>query len=174
VVAFVDGVGVALLREAHTFLAQAEHTQRRIVGESVYTATGGVDQHGGGAVNNVTGGNLLATRLQEILFGDPRTHRRNATVNRENGSNRDVNVDVGGAVERVHQNNVFCVFTPFENDNLIFFFRGDTRNDVARAQCCFQFFIREQVKFLLNLALNVLGTAGTQDIDQTGLVDITV
>ena len=79
-----------------------------------------------------------------------------------------------GAVQRIHQNNVFCVFTPFEYDDLIFFFRGDTRNDVARAQCSFQFFICEQIEFLLNLALNVLGTAGTQDIDQTGLVDITM
>jgi len=66
------------------------------------------------------------------------------------------------------------VFTPFENNNFIFFFGGDTRNDVARAQCSFQFFIGEQVEFLLNLTLNVLGTAGTQDIDQTGLVDIAV
>ena len=46
--------------------------------------------------------------------------------------------------------------------------------DVARAQCSFQFFICEQIELLLNLALNVLGTAGTQDIDQTGLVDIAV
>ena len=36
------------------------------------------------------------------------------------------------------------------------------------------FFISEQIEFLLNLALNVFSTAGTQDIDQTGLVDIAV
>ena len=62
------------------------------------------------------------------------------------------------------------MFTPFEYDDLIFFFRGDTRNDVARAQCCFQFFIGEQVEFLLNLTLNVLGTAGTQDTDRPALL----
>ncbi|MOA51109.1 hypothetical protein D3C78_1742120 [compost metagenome] len=66
------------------------------------------------------------------------------------------------------------MFAAFENDDFIFFFRGDTRNNVACAQCSFQFFIGEQIEFLLHLSLNVFGTAGTQDIDQTGLIDITV
>jgi hypothetical protein len=65
------------------------------------------------------------------------------------------------------------VFAPFENDNFIFFFRGDTRNDIARAVRLSVFHLRTG-RVLLNLALNVLGTAGTQDIDQTGLVDIAV
>ena len=47
VVAFVDGVGIALLREAHALLAQTENAQRRIVGKGVHAAAGGVHQHGG-------------------------------------------------------------------------------------------------------------------------------
>lgn len=39
-------------------------------------------------------------------------------------------------------------------------------------QCGFQFLISEQVEFLLNLALHVLSTAGTQDINQSCFVDI--
>ncbi|SAI95960.1 Uncharacterised protein [Enterobacter cloacae] len=140
----------------------------------MYAAAGGVHQHGGRAIHHITGSNLFTARLQEVFFRHRCANRRDATVDGENGTDRNVNVDVGGAVQRIHQNNVFRVFTPFEYDNLIFFFRGDTRNDVARAQCSFQFFIGEQVEFLLNLTLNVLGTAGTQDIDQTGLVDIAV
>ncbi|AEW71874.1 hypothetical protein EcWSU1_00434 [Enterobacter ludwigii] len=174
VVAFVDGVGVALLREAHTFLAQAENAQRGIVSKGVNAAARGVHQHGGGAINDVTGCHLVTARLQEIFLCHRRANRRDAAVDGENGTDRNVNVDVRGTVQRIHQHNVFSVFTPFENDNFIFFFGGDTRHDVARAQCSFQFFICEQIEFLLNLALNVLGTAGTQDIDQTGLVDITV
>ena len=123
---------------------------------------GGVHQHGGGAIDDVTGSHLITARLQEILLGHRRANRRDAAVDGENGTDRNVNVDVGGTVERIHQYNVFRVFTPFENNNFIFFFGGDTRNDVARAQCSFQFFICEQIEFLLNLALNVLGTAGTR------------
>jgi len=64
------------------------------------------------------------------------------------------------------------MFTPFKDHDFVFFFRGDPRNDVACAQCSFEFFIREQIEFLLNFALHVFSTAGTQDIDQTGLIDI--
>ena len=66
------------------------------------------------------------------------------------------------------------MFTAFKDDDFIFFFRGNARHNVARLQCSFQFFVREQIEFLLNLSLHVLSTAGTQDIDQTGLVDIAV
>ncbi len=66
----------------------------------------------------------------------------------------------------------FAFFTAFKDDNLIFFFRGNARNDIARFQCGFQFFISEQVEFSLNLALHVLSTAGTQDINQSCFVDI--
>ncbi|MNV14622.1 hypothetical protein D3C71_1053140 [compost metagenome] len=62
----------------------------------------------------------------------------------------------------------------FENNDFIFFFGRNSRDDIACAQCGFQFLIGEQIEFLLHLALHVFGTAGTQDIDQTGLVDIAV
>lgn len=66
------------------------------------------------------------------------------------------------------------MFTSFKDDDFIFFFRGDPGNNIACSQCGFQLFIGKQVEFLLHLALNVFSTAGTQDIDQTGLVDIAV
>ena len=138
------------------------------------TAAGGVNQHGGRAVNHVTRSNLFVARLQEIFFSDRRTDRRHATVDRENGPDRDVNIDVGRSIQRIHQHHVFRVFTAFENDDFIFFFRGNTRDDITCLECSFQFFVREQVEFLLNFTLYVLSTAGTQDIDQTGLVDIAV
>ena len=58
------------------------------------SATGGVHQHGGGAINDVTGSNLVNARLQEIFFGYRRTDRRDAAVDGENGTDRNVNVDV--------------------------------------------------------------------------------
>ena len=138
------------------------------------TASGGVNQHGRGAVYHVTCRNLFVTRLEEIFFRYRRADGRNAAVDGENGTDRDVNIDVGRAIQGVHQHHVFCVFTAFKDDDFIFFFRGNARHNVARLQCSFQFFVREQIEFLLNLSLHVLSTAGTQDIDQTGLVDIAV
>ena len=136
------------------------------------TASGGVNQHGRGTVYHVTCRNLFVTRLEEIFFRYRRADGRNAAVDGENGTDRDVNIDVGRAIQWVHQHHVFCMFTAFKDENLIFFFRGNARNDIACFQCGFQFFISEQVEFLLNLALHVLSTAGTQDINQSCFVDI--
>lgn len=103
----------------------------------MHAAAGGVDQHGGGAVNHITRGNLFVTRLQEVFFGDRRTDRRDAAVDREDSPHGDVNVNVGGAIQRIHQHNVFGVFAPFEDHDFIFFFRGDTGDDITCAQCSF-------------------------------------
>ncbi len=46
IVAFVNRVGVARWRVSHTLVAQAENTERRIVGKGVYAAASGVNHHG--------------------------------------------------------------------------------------------------------------------------------
>ena len=66
------------------------------------------------------------------------------------------------------------MFAAFENDNLVFFFGGDARHDIACFKRGFELFISEQIEFLLRLTLHVFDAAGTQDIDQTGLIDIAV
>ena len=60
----------------------------------MYAAAGGVHQHGRGTIYHITGGHLTVARLQEVFFGNRRADWRYAAVNRENGADRDVNVDV--------------------------------------------------------------------------------
>ncbi|CCJ89928.1 hypothetical protein BN132_1856 [Cronobacter turicensis 564] len=174
VIPFVNGVRIAAGREAHTLLAQAEYAKRRIVGKGMHAAAGGIHQHGGGAVNHITRSNLLAARLQEIFHRDRRPDWRHAAIDRENGADRDVDINVRRAIQRIHQDDILRVFAAFENDNLVFFFGGDARHDIACLKRGFELFIGEQIEFLLRLALYVFDAAGTQDIDQTGLIDIAV
>ncbi|MPN54325.1 hypothetical protein SDC9_201995 [bioreactor metagenome] len=61
----------------------------------MHATAGGVHQHGGRTINHVTCSNLLVARLQEILFRDRSTDWGYAAVNRENRTDRDVNIDVG-------------------------------------------------------------------------------
>ncbi len=100
-------------------------------------AAGGIHQHRRRSVDHIARGHLLVARLQEVFFCHRRADRRHAAVDREDRTDRDVNVDVRGAIQRVHQHHVFGVFTPFEDDNLIFFFRGDPGNNIACSQCGF-------------------------------------
>ena len=66
------------------------------------------------------------------------------------------------------------MFAAFENDDFVLFLRGNTRDNIARTQRGFQFFIGKQVEFLLHLTLDILGATGTQDINQTRFVDISM
>ena len=66
------------------------------------------------------------------------------------------------------------MFAAVEDDDFIFLFGGDTGDDVTCTQRSFQFLVREQIELLLYFSLYVFSAAGTQDIDQTGLIDIAV
>ncbi|VTT27757.1 Uncharacterised protein [Klebsiella pneumoniae] len=140
----------------------------------MHATAGGVNQHGGGAVNHVPGRNLLAARLQEVFFGHRRTRWGNTAVDGEDGTDRHVNVDVGGAVQRIHQHHVLAVFDAFEDHNLIFFFRGDTGHDAARFQSRLQLFVGKQIELHLFFALNIFSAAGAENIDQASFVNIAV
>jgi hypothetical protein len=176
VVAFVDGIHVAARREAHFLVGEAEHAQRRVISKGVDAVTGGVHQHGGRTVNHITRCDLGAARLQEVFFGHRRADRRDATVDRENRTDRDVDIDVGRTVQRIHQNDILGIFSSLavEYHDFIFFFGSDTRNFTTRFQRRFQFFVRVQVQFHLNFALYVGHPAGSQNINQAGLVDVAV
>ena len=148
-------------------MGEAEYAQRRVVGEGVDAVTGGVHQHGGRTVNHITRCDLGAARLQEVFFGHRRADRRDATVDRENRTDRDVDIDVGRTVQRIHQNDILGIFSSLA-------FGSDTRNFTTRFQRRFQFFVRVQVQFHLNFALYVGHPAGAQNINQAGLVDVAV
>ena len=163
------------LREAHPFLAQTENAQRRIVSKGVNTASGGVNQHGRGAVYHVNLPQPVCYQAGGSLLPLPACQTGvSAAVDGENWlPTETLTSSWTNAIQWVHQHHVFLACSqPSKTTIFIFFFRGNARNDIACFQCGFQFFISEQVEFLLNLALHVLSTAGTQDINQSCFVDI--
>ncbi len=102
VVTFVNGVGVTRWWIGHTFVAEAEYTQRRIVSKRMHACTGGINHHGGGAVNHVTGSDLLVAWLHKVRFNNRRTRLADAAVDRENGADGNVNVDVRRTIQWIH------------------------------------------------------------------------
>jgi len=93
-------------------------------------------------------------------------------VDRENSADGDVNVDIGRAVQRIHQHDVFAALCSFEDYELVFFFRGDPRHDAARFQRRFQLLVREEIELHLLLALDVFNAACAENIYQAGFVDV--
>ena len=72
----------------------------------------GQHQRGLRTIDAVAGGHLLAAGLQEIAFGDRLDHVRlvvGLLQHREDGADRDVDVDVAAAVERVEHQQVFAL-----------------------------------------------------------------
>ena len=65
-------------------MGQHEFTQRRIEREAVHPVADGEHQHGGGAIQRVTGGDLLHAGLKKISLQHigpglrPAQHRKNA------------------------------------------------------------------------------------------------
>ncbi len=59
VVALVHRVGLAVLRNAHIAMAKAKLADARVKCEAVDPAPGGVNEHGGGAIEDIPGGHLL-------------------------------------------------------------------------------------------------------------------
>ena len=176
VVALIDGVDLALFRDADVLVGEAEATDGRIVGKAVDAKAGGVDQHGGGSVNHITGGDLTVARLQEVLQGHRRTLRAQTAVDGEDGPDRDVDVDIGGAIERVDQHHILGVFGErrVKGDEVLFFFRSHAAHLAARFERRLEAFVGINIQLLLHLALYVFSAHGTDDIRQSRLVDLPV
>ncbi len=176
VVALVDGVDLAFLRNANVLVGEAEATDGGIIGKAVDAKAGGVDQHGGRAIDHVTGGDLTVARLQEIFQGHRAALRADTTVDGEDGPDRDVDIDVGRAVERVNQHHIFGVLGErrIEGDEVLFFFRRHAAHLATGFEGSLEALVGIHVQLLLHLALHVLGTHGADDIRQPRLVDLPV
>ena len=176
VVALVDGVDLALLRNADVLVGEAEAADGGVIGEAVDPKAGGVDQHGGGAVNHVARRDLTVTRLQEVLQSDPGARFADPAVDGEDGPDRDVDVDVGGAVEGVYQHHVLGVTRELgiEGDEVLLLLRGHAAHLATGLQRRLEALVGIDVQLLLHLALHVFGADGADDVRQTRLVDLPV
>ena len=106
VVPFVAAVDLlAGFGDADLPVRQQELSDRRIEGEAGHALSGGVHEDGRRPVHHVAGRHLLEPRLQAILERAV-TAFADAAVDREDGSDRDVRVNVRTAVERIEQQHV--------------------------------------------------------------------
>ena len=93
VIPLVDGVDLACFREFHIRVGKVESSNGRVEGEAIHAMSCSINQHGGGAIDNVAGGDLAAPRLKTVLQhaalvpGD-------LLQNREDGPDGDIDVDV--------------------------------------------------------------------------------
>ena len=174
---FVDGVHRAVVRDADVFVREAEDAERRVVGEAIDAVAGGVNEHGGGAIDDVARRHLAVARLEKIFQCYRRADGRDAAVDGENCADGDVHINIGRTIERVGEDDVLgvAVLLALEGDEILFFFGGEPGDVVARHECRLHLLVRENVQLLLRLALHVFRTGFAENvIDQPGAVDVAV
>ena len=176
VVALVDGVDLALLRDADVLVGEAEAADGRVIGEAVDPEARGVNQHGGGAVDHVTGGHLAVARLQEVLQGHPGARLADPAIDGEDGPDRDVDVYVGGAVQGVYQHHVLGVAGELgiEGDEVLLLLGRHAAHLATGLQRRLEALIGVDIQLLLHLPLHVFGPHGADDVRQPRLVDLPV
>ena len=75
-------------------MADETRTDRRVEREAMDAVAGGVDHHGRGAVDDVTGRDLPQAGLQDIGEGRAGARVRVAAQDREDRADADVDIDI--------------------------------------------------------------------------------
>src|SRR6185437_4643823 len=168
-VGFVGGVVGALFGHLHLVVGENEGADGGVEREAVNAVAGGVDEHGRRTVDDVAGGNLFGAGQQdgflEWLAG-------NALVDGEDGADVDVDVDVGGAVERVEDDDVSArLRVGVDDDGLFVFFADKCGHAVAATEDVEENFVGVDVELLLDLALHVDGANGTESVTEAAPTD---
>lgn len=144
-----------------------------IQGEALDAIAEGQHQHGLRAVDGVAGGDLGGARLEEgflaqgivlvqVLVG--------AAQHREDGADRDVDVDVAGAVQRVEDQQVGAFRIAPRNLVGVVHLLGGHAGQVAGPFVGFQQdLVGHHVQLLLHLALHVLGAHAAEHAAQRAL-----
>ena len=132
-----------------------------VEGEAVDAVADGEHEHRGRAVDREARRHLVAPRLQErglVRLAHLAVGRLRAAQDREDGADRDVDVDVGRAVERVEQQQVLAARVVRRDRPRLLHLLGGERGEVAAPFVRLeQDLVRQHVELLLRLALHVLG-----------------
>ncbi|KAG1283265.1 hypothetical protein G6F64_014369 [Rhizopus arrhizus] len=122
----------------------------------------GQHQLGAGPVDAVAGGDLLAARLQERVIAR-QVHVGRAAQHREDGADRDVDVDVGAAIEGIEQQQEVATRIDVRHRlAVVHFFRGAGGEVAAPGVGFEQDLVADDVQLLLRFALYVAAGAGRQ------------
>ncbi len=165
-VGHVDGEFGGALRNAEVLVGKHEAAQLTIQGEAHHAVAESQNQHGLRAVDGVAGGNLLGPRLQEGFLAEcvvlTETGIR-AAQHGEDGADRDVDVDIARAVQRVEDQQIGTLRVLAGNLVGVVHFLGRHAGQVAAPLVCLQQdFVGEHVELLLHFALDVLAVGATQ------------
>ena len=171
-VAFIDGIDVPLLRDAHIRMGKQEFPDAGVQCEAMHPLTGAEHQHGGRTVQDIARGHLLDAGLQDFFQGDFTGAARRTAQDGEDGAHIDVDVDIGRTIERVEDQDIIAAGKFRSHAHQLRLFLGAHGAQGAAAfHAVEQDAIGDAVHLLHVLALDVHLARAAEDIQQTGLVD---
>src|SRR3990170_2316117 len=151
-------------RDPNVRMREQELAQRWVEREAVRALPRGVDEHCARAIDDVARGDLPAARLQHVL------HLAAAAAgdlahDREDRSNRHVDVDVRRSIERIEQKAVLPATEVLRYvDDVRLFLRGHGAEAPAVINRLDDYLVGEDVELLLRLALHVLQVGRAEDV----------
>ena len=119
-------------------MAEHECPHGRIECEAVHAAAGAIDQHGRGAIDDITSGHLPRAALQYFVARDGAVEPfGGAAQNRKRRANAHVDVDVRRAVQWIENHDILGVRrAAVGQQRLLVFLRGHHRHAFAHASAC--------------------------------------
>lgn len=134
-------------------------------------ATGGIDQHGAGAVDDVAGADLLAAAAEEIAVGNG--VGAFLAVDGEDGADGDVHVYIGRAVNRIEDEDVVAAWVSFwDGVNAVHLFGSHTGQPPGVVGGVDDERIGELVELLHLFAVDVGAAGDAHYLGETGFIDV--
>ena len=133
-------------------MRQQEFADRRIERKAVHALPRRVDEHRARAVEDVTSGDLRATLLQTIGERAGSPFGSAATMDRKDRPDRNVDVDVGRAIEWIIQQDVLPaapVLADFHRNRALVFLRRDDADSTSVLDAVAHGLVREHIELLL-------------------------
>ncbi len=167
----VDGEFLGVVRDRHIGVRQHEAACLAVEREHVHAVADGQHQGGLRAVDSVAGGDLVGAGLHEVGLGHGLA-RLGHVQHREDGADRDIDVNVRRAVQRVEHQQVFALRVAVGNLVERFHFFRRHRGEVAAPFVGVeQHFIGDHVQLLLGFALDIAGAGRAQHAGEGALAD---
>src|SRR5438128_1887560 len=154
-------------------MRQQELADRGVEGEAVHPLTRRVHEHRARAVEAVARGDLLLPCLQTV--GDARRGALpgHATMDREHRADRDLDVDVGGAVEGVVQHDVLAGGPPGrDGDGLLILLRRRHAHPPRVLDAVAHGLVGEEIELLLQVAGDVHRARRAEDVGEPGAAHV--
>ena len=131
----------------------------------------GVDEHCARAVDHVSRRHLSSSGLQHVFHLTARS-ARDLPDNGEDGSHRNVYVDVGGAIEWIEEETVLPALEPLGNlDDVRFFFRRDGAKSSTVIDRLDDDLVGDDVELLLRFTLDIDVLSRTENVSETSASD---